>query len=192
MVKNETALEMSQQVNMFRNNLHHNKNLRYKLFGVYSFWNNRLHGLMNILPHTLRKVIFKYLLGNYGTRSFIDYKHYINYPWKLFVGDNVEINRGFEVHCSYLDQAAKIIIDDFVIIGPNVHIYGSGQDPQNPQAGDVASSVRISRGAYIGADVTIRYGVTIGEGAIIGCGSNVTKSIPSNVVAHGNPAAVVG
>jgi acetyltransferase-like isoleucine patch superfamily enzyme len=146
---------------------------------------------MAVFPHFLRKLVFKFSCRRFGKGSFIDYGSFINYPWKLSIGNNVEINRGFQAFCSYIDPAVMIVIEDEVIIAPNVSIYASGQNPKDPQSIDVASSVVIRRGAYIGANSVIRYGVTIGESAVVGAGSTVVKSLPAKSIAAGNPAKVI-
>jgi len=83
-----------------------------------------------------------------------------------------------------------VAIEDGVFIGPNV-TFTNDKYPRS--SGDWSLlKTRIKRFASIGAGCTINPGVTIGENALIGSGSVVTRDIPSNAVAIGNPARVVG
>lgn len=87
-----------------------------------------------------------------------------------------------------------IYIGDYTLIGPNVTIATAGH-PINPELREKAyqfnRSVRIGRNCWIGAGAVIVPGVTIGDNTVIGAGSIVTKDIPANVVAVGNPCRVL-
>lgn len=83
-----------------------------------------------------------------------------------------------------------VIIEDDVWIGPSITILNV-LHPPCPRFEDCAKSVHIKRGAKIGGNVTIGPRVTIGKNSLIGMGSVVTKNIPDNVLAYGNPARVV-
>jgi acetyltransferase-like isoleucine patch superfamily enzyme len=83
-----------------------------------------------------------------------------------------------------------VTIEDGVFIGPNVS-FTNDKYPQSNGDWSLLKT-RIKRFASIGAGCTINPGVTIGENALIGSGSVVTRNIPSNAVAVGNPAQVVG
>lgn len=83
-----------------------------------------------------------------------------------------------------------VIIEDNVWIGPSTTILNV-LHPPCPRFEDCAKSVRLCKGAKIGGNVTIGPRVTIGENSLIGMGSVVTKDIPANVLAYGNPAKVI-
>lgn len=102
------------------------------------------------------------------------------------VGKGVFINFG----CTFLDQGG-ITIEDGVFIGPGVTI-STEEHPEQPERRHTLLSrpVRIRRGAWIGAGAIILPGVTIGENAIVGAGSVVTRDIPDDTVAVGSPARV--
>lgn len=91
-------------------------------------------------------------------------------------------------------DAAKIVIGDNVLIGPYTGIYTGGHsiDPElrTKEGAEYAFPVTIGNNVWLGANVTITPGVTIGDNTVIGAGSVVTKDIPGNVVAYGNPAKV--
>ena len=82
-----------------------------------------------------------------------------------------------------------VIIEDNVWIGPGVTVLNV-RHPLCPRATDCAKSVRIKENAKIGGNVTIGPRVTIGRNSLIGAGSMVTKDIPDDVLAVGNPARV--
>lgn len=82
-----------------------------------------------------------------------------------------------------------VTIDDDVLIGPRVTLI-SVNHVENPRQRRnlITKSVHIKRHAWLGANVTVLPGVTIGENAIVGAGSVVTKNVPDNTVVVGNPA----
>ena len=128
-------------------------------------------------------------LGSFGKKSVIDYKFYFRYPKNIFVGKNVEINRGIHIFPSF-KQKSRVVIGDNVVIAPNVYLLGAGQNPKKISL-DVSGDIVIGTGVYIGANTTVRYGVTIGENSVIGAGSVVVSNIPSNSIAAGIPARVI-
>ena len=83
-----------------------------------------------------------------------------------------------------------IEIEDGVMLGPEVGLFTVNHEPENIRV-IMTKKIHIKRNAWIGARVNILPGVTIGENAIVGTGSIVTKDIPDNAVAVGNPARVV-
>ena len=87
-----------------------------------------------------------------------------------------------------------IYVGDYTMIGPNVTIATAGH-PILPvlreQAYQYNASVHIGRNCWLGAGVIVLPGVTIGDNSVIGAGSIVTKDIPANVIAVGNPCRVL-
>lgn len=84
----------------------------------------------------------------------------------------------------------KIIIDDDVKIGANTVITDSDWHPEDPRSG-LSKPIHIEKNVWIGLNSVILKGVRIGENSVIGAGSIVTKSIPKNSVAAGNPCRVI-
>lgn len=81
-----------------------------------------------------------------------------------------------------------------MLFGPNVGIYTSGHplDPELRASGqEYALPVRIGDRVWLGGNVVVNPGVTIGENSVIGSGSVVTRDIPANVIAAGNPCRVL-
>jgi acetyltransferase-like isoleucine patch superfamily enzyme len=114
----------------------------------------------------------------------------------ISIGDNVVIRPGTNLG-GPIDPQAELIIEDDVLIGPDAyivcddHAFEDTAKPIRQQGNRGSKSVVIKRGAWLGARVIVLSGVTIGENAVIGAGSVVTRSIPPRQVAVGNPARVV-
>ena len=83
-----------------------------------------------------------------------------------------------------------VTLEDDVFIGPNV-TFTNDPFPRSRQYPQVFSRTLVRRGASIGANATILPGLIIGEGALVGAGSVVTKDVPARTVVFGNPASIV-
>ncbi len=136
------------------------------------------------------KEILKGLLGHIADdKILIVQPFYCDYGKQISVGKRFFANFNFTV----LDEAAVTIGDD-CFIGPNVSIYTachSTNPIERNSRKEWAEPVTIGNNVWIGGSVTILPGVTIGDNVTIGAGSVVTKDIPSNSIAVGNPCAVV-
>lgn len=102
----------------------------------------------------------------------------------VLIGDNVTIKSGVQVWDG-------ITIKDNVFIGPNV-TFTNDFTPRSKQYPDNFLKTLIQKGASIGANSTILGGIVIGEYALIGAGSVITKDIPNNELWYGNPACFQG
>ena len=103
---------------------------------------------------------------------------------EMRIGDHVFMNQNVSVTC-----LEKVEIGDKCIIANNVVIVDHDHDLEH--GGFATAPVRLERGAWIGANVTILKGVTIGEGAIVAAGSVVNKSVPPHTMVAGVPARVL-
>lgn len=112
---------------------------------------------------------------------------YINYGKNINIGKNVFIN----FNCTFL-ALGKITIEDDVLIGPNVSLITENH-PLDPtqRKGLISKSILIKRNAWIGSNVTVLPGVTIGENSVIAAGAVVSKDVPDNTVAGGIPAKII-
>lgn len=134
-----------------------------------------------------RKLIAE-LLPNSKNVVHIEPPFHCDYGYNIECGENVFFN----VNCVVLD-AAKVTIGSNVLFGPSVHIYTATHplDKMDRRNFESAKPVTIGDDCWIGGQVVICPGVTIGEGSVIGAGSVVTKDIPENTLAVGNPAKVI-
>lgn len=138
-------------------------------------------------PEEIRK-LFSQL-----TESTIDETFGLFPPFYTDCGKNIKIGKNVFINacCRFQDQGG-IEIGDGALIGHNTTIATLNHDfsPKN-RANITPSPVKIGKNVWIGSDCTILPGVEIGDGAIIGAGSVVTKSVPSNTISVGNPAKVI-
>lgn len=113
---------------------------------------------------------------------------------KISIGDNVIIRPNCMLFADPRKNGAEIIIEDNVLIGSNVHMYVNNHEFSNTsipiikQGHSKGKNIHIKNGAWIGAGCIILSGVSIGENAVIGAGSVVTKDVPEKTVYAGNPA----
>lgn len=102
----------------------------------------------------------------------------------VVIGNRVTIKSGV-----YLWD--NTIIEDDVFVGPNV-TFVNDKKPRSKKYPDKFQAIKICKGASIGANTTILGNITIGEYAMIGAGSVVTKNVPAFALAYGNPAKQMG
>lgn len=146
-----------------------------------------------------KNTILTELLGGKGKNLWITAPFFVDYGNNIYFGNNCEVN----MNCTFLDDN-KIIIGDNALIAPNVQIY-TAFHPLNAidRFGEIkedgtfefcktqTAPVTIGDNVWIGGGVIILPGVTIGNNVVIGAGSVVTKDIPSNFLAFGNPCKVI-
>lgn len=96
------------------------------------------------------------------------------------IGDNVTVKSGVQLWDG-------VTLEDNVFVGPNV-TFTNDRYPRSKNPDWVRESILVKKGAAIGANSTVLPGVTIGENAMVGAGSVVTKDIPANELWVGNPA----
>ncbi|MGY6773035.1 sugar O-acetyltransferase [Gallibacterium sp. ZY190522] len=136
-----------------------------------------------------RKILLKRLLGKSGDNLHINSPFFCDYGFNIEVGNNFFAN----YQCTILDSG-KVSIGDNVMFAPNVSLYTVGHPlhyQQRNQGYEQAKAIIIKDNVWIGGNCVILGGVTIGENSVIGAGSVVTKSIPANSLAFGNPCRVI-
>lgn len=135
-----------------------------------------------------RQELLEMILGDVGSNCTIELPFYCDYGRNIHIGKNFYSN----IHLTVLD-CADVYIGDDVLIGPNVGIYPPDHalDPLERTASlERSLPVYIRDRVWIGGHTVILGNVTIGENTVIGAGSVVTKDIPANVIAFGNPCRV--
>ena len=144
----------------------------------------------NLRPKEIdkKKEILKKLFKKTGEEFYIESPFYCDYGFNITLGENFYANHNLVI----LDEC-EVTFGDNVFIGPNVGIYCAGH-PINVELRnkgiEFAKKIIIGNNVWIGGSVCICPGVTIGDNVTIGAGSVVTKDIPSNVTAFGNPCRV--
>ncbi len=136
-----------------------------------------------------RQMMFKKLFNSLGKDANINKPFYCDYGINIEIGDNFYSNFDLTI----LD-VCKVKIGDRVMLGPKVSILSATHpiDHEVRSSGlELCSPITIGHDVWIGGNVTVNPGVTIGDRVIIGSGSVVTKDIPSDVVAAGNPCKVI-
>ena len=164
--------------------------------------NNNAKDLMRIynsLPAEnieLRNQIIHLLFGSCGENARVNQPIWVDYGCNISLGANSLIN----MNCTFLDTG-RITIGDNTLIAPDVKIYtavhpvSAEERIYTDEIGRSAirtqtAPVVIGNNVWIGGGAIILPGVTIGDNTVVGAGSVVTKSIPANAVAWGNPCTV--
>jgi acetyltransferase-like isoleucine patch superfamily enzyme len=109
---------------------------------------------------------------------------------KLKIGDKVAPFFAISGGC-YIQGINGIEIGDETLIAPGVKIISANHDLDNLACAEEAPPIRIGKRVWIGADAIILPGIQIGDDAVIGAGSIVTKNVPAGAVVAGNPARLI-
>ncbi len=136
-----------------------------------------------------QKELLHKILGEIRGDLVVTAPFYCDYGFHISVGNNFYTNH----NCMILD-GAKVTFGDNVFIAPNCVFSTAGHaiDPEQRAGGlEIALPIKVGNDVWIGANVSVLPGVTIGDRTIIGAGSVVNRDIPSDVIAVGNPCRVV-
>ena len=113
-------------------------------------------------------------------------------PFHTAFGKFTKVGRGVFINfgCTFLDRGG-ITLEDDVFIGPKVQLITENHpEPPSVRRNVFTKPIVIKRGAWIGAGAIVLPGVTVGKHSIVGAGAVVTKDVPDNAIAVGNPARV--
>lgn len=159
--------------------------IKDKTYGLVSELSRASHFDTEYVMSLVRKIVAKI-----GQDSYIVPPFRCDYGDHVFIGNNTYIN----YNCCFLDSA-KVTIGDYVYMGPNCNIFTPchpiHHELRKEKVTEYALPVTVGSHSWIGGDVVITPGVTIGENCVIGAGSVVTKNIPDNSIAVGNPCKVI-
>lgn len=136
-----------------------------------------------------RSRIIRSLLPNADPEIWLQPPFYCDYGYNIIIGEKVFLN----FNCVILD-VTQVKIGGRTLIGPDVQIYTATHPivhTQRAEGIEFAKPITIGEDVWIGGGVIICPGVSIGDRTVIGAGSVVTKDIPSDVMAAGNPCKVI-
>ena len=170
--------------------------LKYKILSTCSFVTGSPYLYQPVLFEGLGRVQFSHGVS-LGVNQSIGF--YIGYIYidvrcpssKIDFGSNIWVNN----NCSFISEGEGIYIGDNTLIGTNCEFFDSDfhdLDPEKRLGGVIKTGkIHVGKNVFIGSNVTVLKGVSIGENTVISNGSIVTRDIPSNVVAAGIPAKVI-
>lgn len=136
-----------------------------------------------------RAALIRRILGHVAGAFWIEPPFWCDYGYNVSIGDNFYANHG----CVILD-GGRVTFGDNVFLAPYCGFYTAGHPldaAQRAEGLEYAYSITIGNNVWLGAQVAVLPGVTIGDDAVIGAGSVVNRDIPSGVVAAGNPCRVL-
>lgn len=157
----------------------------------------RDYNLTNSSDTKRKSELLNELLGKVGNQLWITPPFHVDYGCNIYFGNNCEVN----MNCTFLDDN-KIIIGDNVLIAPNVQIYTAYHPTHYLDRFTISENetfnfcktqtapVIIGKNVWIGGGTIILPGVTIDDNTVIGADSVVTKDIPADTIAYGNPCKV--
>lgn len=178
-------------------------NCHDEIFLYYKTQARRLLKEYNTLAYEQKeekRAVLSQLFGRIGTNVSVGQPFICDYGRNIEIGNNVSVN----MNCTFVD-CNQITIGDNVLIASNVQLYTATHPVElserltpdwNPASGQYfcrtyALPIKIGNGCWLGGGVIVLPGVTIGDGSVIGAGSVVTKDIPANSLAVGNPCRVI-
>lgn len=133
--------------------------------------------------------IIKELFGKTNGLFHIEPTFFCDYGYNIEIGENFYSN-----HNLVILDCAKVTFGDNVFIGPNCGFYTAGHplDAETRNKGlEFAKPINVGNNVWFGGNVVVMPGVSIGDNCVIGAGSVVTKDIPANSVAVGNPCRII-
>lgn len=136
----------------------------------------------------IRRLFLNRMLEQYDATTFVGLDVKFLDPWHVSVGDHCVINTRVTIDA----RGGGVEIGANSDIGAETHIWTLQHDPDDPSHGTKGGAVCIGDHVWIATRVTILPGVTVGRGAVIACGSVVTKDVPARAIVAGVPAKVIG
>lgn len=138
-------------------------------------------------PARIRDLVSEITGRQLDPSNFIALPFHTDYGAEIYFGKNAFVNQD----CLFIDRGG-IYVGDHVLIGPRCTIISVNHGLASDQRGVLdLRPVHLEKNCWLGANVTILPGITVGENAIVGAGAVVTKDVPANTVVVGNPARII-
>ena len=161
-----------------------------KIFDVIRRATKKTAALNNLVTDDFNQIreMFSDLIGKKLDESFAMIPpFYTDFGLNIEIGKNVFINHA----CTFMDRGG-ITLEDHVLIGPKVNLITTGHPLElENRRSTISKPIVIKKYAWLGANVTVMPGVTIGENAIVAAGAVVTKDVPANTIVAGVPAKLI-
>ncbi|WP_454830698.1 sugar O-acetyltransferase [Pseudoxanthomonas wuyuanensis] len=142
------------------------------------------------LPAAERRALLRERFAAVGDGAVIRPPFHCDYGYNIRLGADVFLN----YNCVILD-VVEVTVGDGTQIGPAVQIYTADhpRDPQQRRSGaEFGRPVRLGRNVWVGGGAILLPGITVGDDALIGAGSIVTRDVPAGATVAGNPARMIG
>ncbi len=136
-----------------------------------------------------RNALMKKIVTTTTDSFLVEQPFWCDYGYNIELGDNFYAN-----HNLVILDCAPVKFGNNVFIGPNCGFYTAGHPvnvQQRNEGLEYAKPITVGNNVWLGGNVVVLPGITIGDNTIIGAGSVVTKNIPANVIAVGNPCKVL-
>jgi maltose O-acetyltransferase len=149
----------------------------------------RARGLLARYNATAEEQLLRELLARVGTEPFVEPPFFCDYGTNTSLGDRFYANTG----CIFLDSA-PVTIGDRVLFGPAVQLLAATHPLEaelRAQGLEYAEPIAIGDDVWLGGGAIVLPGVTIGDRAVVGAGSVVTRDVPADVVVAGSPARII-
>jgi len=142
------------------------------------------------IAYAIRRILAKYIFAQCGKNVIVKKNAYFGKGTGITIGDNSQIGERSQIG-AYTRIGRDVIMAPDVIIWTMGHAFDRTDIPINQQGATEIQSVNIGDDVWIGQRAIIKPGVTVGNHAIIGAGSIVTKDIPEWAIVAGNPARII-
>lgn len=136
-----------------------------------------------------RNELLQQIIGQTGQRYLIEQNFWCDYGYNISIGENFYAN-----HNLVILDCAMVSFGNNVFIGPNCSFYTASHPADAKQRNEGLESahpISVGDNVWFGGNVVVLPGVSVGSNVVIGAGSVVTKDIPANVIAVGNPCRVL-
>lgn len=152
----------------------------------------RLNPIINLFPGQQRRFLYRMLGMKIGEGTVLSPNLFLDDPERIVIGRNCFLNQNVQLYTGA--GSADITIGDRVWIGMNTTILCPSHElggPEQRAGKPIYQPVHIGSGCWIGADVTILPGVTIGRGCVIGGGTVIVRDCEENSMYVGSPARCI-